>query len=85
MSPFGLGEKEEPETIEINGTHLVCQICSHDKFWRTQAQLNTSLATLFKLDWENISADCLVCDNCGHIHWFLPNPTQTRTKKLNGG
>jgi predicted nucleic-acid-binding Zn-ribbon protein len=80
MSAFGLGKKEEPETVEINGINLVCQVCGHDKFWRTQAQLNTSLATFFKLDWTNISADCLICDNCGYIHWFLPNSAQNRTR-----
>jgi len=72
MGILGFGAKNEPETVEVNGVKLVCQVCRHNKFWRTEGQLNTSLATFFKLDWTNISAVCLVCDNCGYIHWFLP-------------
>jgi hypothetical protein len=72
---MSLLQKEEPETIEINGTRLACQVCSHDKFWRTEGQLNTSVATFFNLDWVNPSAVCYVCDRCGYIHWFLPRET----------
>lgn len=69
---MSLLRKEEPETVEINDVHLVCQVCRHDKFWRTEGQLNTSVATFFNLDWANPSAACFVCDRCGYIHWFLP-------------
>jgi hypothetical protein len=30
------------------------------------------VATFFNFDWANPSAECFVCDGCGHIHWFLP-------------
>jgi predicted nucleic-acid-binding Zn-ribbon protein len=72
MGILGFGAKDEPETVEVNGVQLVCHVCRHNKFWRTEGQLNTSLATFINLDWTNISAVCLVCDNCGYIHWFLP-------------
>lgn len=72
MSPFDISKKEEPETMEINGKEFTCQVCGGDKFWRTEAQLNKSVTTFFKLDWTDISAVCLVCDHCGYIHWFLP-------------
>ena len=66
--------KEEPETFEVQGVQLKCQVCGHRRFWRTEGQLNTSVATFFNLDWTNLTATCFVCDQCGYIHWFLPKP-----------
>ena len=37
--------------------------------------LNTRTATFFDLDWLNRDAVCAVCDNCGHMHWFIPPVT----------
>ncbi len=69
---MGLFGNKEPETVQVAGLHLHCEICKHDRFWKREAQLNTSVATFFNFDWVNPSAACYVCDGCGYIHWFLP-------------
>jgi uncharacterized protein with PIN domain len=68
---MNLFKKKEPETIEVAGKELRCPICSNNLFWTRRAQLNTSVATFFSLDWANRSAHCFVCSNCTHISWFL--------------
>jgi predicted nucleic-acid-binding Zn-ribbon protein len=70
---MGLLGKQEPETAIVDGKPLECLVCRHDRFWNREAQLHTMLATLFGLDWANQSATCVVCANCGYIHWFLPD------------
>ena len=70
---MGWFSKDEAEKHTIKGIELHCEICKHDKFWYRQAQLNTAVATFFKFDWANASADCYVCEKCGYIHWFLPD------------
>ena len=60
------------EPIEIMGRELKCLICGHDRFLQREAQLNTSLATLFNVDFVNPSGQCLICNQCGYIHWFYP-------------
>jgi predicted nucleic-acid-binding Zn-ribbon protein len=73
---FGEGDKKSSQpqiqSYTVGGKALQCQVCSHDKFWQREAQLNTATATFFGFDWANKSAVCYVCDNCGYIHWFLP-------------
>ena len=69
---MGLFGQEQPETVEVAGRALICEICGHDRFWMRKAQLNTAVATFFNLDWANPSALCYVCAGCGYIHWFLP-------------
>ncbi|MCY7293560.1 MAG: hypothetical protein LH615_15390, partial [Ferruginibacter sp.] len=61
----------EPEVVEVRGNKLVCQICSSDKFWNRNAQLNTSVASFFGFDWANKSATCFVCADCTYVYWFL--------------
>lgn len=63
-----------PETLrfEIGGVAVSCTTCAHDRFRQRTAQLNTTFATMFWLDWANRSATCLVCDNGGYILSFLP-------------
>jgi hypothetical protein len=34
--------------------------------------LNTAVASFFNFDWVDPTARCLICANCGYIHWFLP-------------
>lgn len=62
----------EPVSVEIQGQPLKCLVCTHDQFNRREAQLNTSGASFFNLDWLNRSGVCYVCARCGYIHWFLP-------------
>ena len=57
--------------IQVAGIDLRCQICEHDHFFERQGQLNTRALTLFRLDWINPAARCLICANCGYIHWFM--------------
>lgn len=66
-----LFKKSEPQTIEVLGEQLKCPVCRNELFWTRQAQLNTSVATFFNLDWANKSATCFVCSKCTHITWFL--------------
>ena len=66
-----LFKKSEPQPIEVKGHQLKCPICENMTFWMRRAQLNTSIATFFGLDWTNRSATCFVCSDCTHILWFL--------------
>jgi len=65
-------KKPEPKSYEVAGIHLKCLVCGHHEFSKREAQLNTTAATFFNLDWTNPSGVCFVCDKCGYIHWFLP-------------
>ena len=69
---MGIFSKPEPEQVEIAGKTLKCLVCGHDRFNKREAQLNTVGMTFLKLDWANASGLCVVCGNCGFIHWFLP-------------
>jgi len=55
----------EPEAAEVCGKPFHCTACGNDRFRRCKALLNTKLATLFKLDWTDRRADCVVCSRCG--------------------
>jgi hypothetical protein len=68
---MGLFKKKEPVTIEVKGRQLICSHCGNQYFWQRQAQLNTSVASFFNLDWANKSAACCVCSECTQIIWFL--------------
>ena len=69
---MGLFSGPDPISIEVLGKPLRCEICKGDRFWRREAQLNTAVASFFNFDWANASAVCIVCHDCGYIHWFLP-------------
>ncbi|MFZ5865931.1 MAG: hypothetical protein ACOYXY_08640 [Thermodesulfobacteriota bacterium] len=69
---MGRSSKPEAEAAEVAGRALKCLICGHDRFNKREALLNTASMTFFNLDWANASGMCMVCDNCGFIHWFLP-------------
>jgi hypothetical protein len=69
MSLFG---KEEPQHVTIrNGERLACLVCGDERFFLRKGQLNTAVASFFRLDWANPSANCVVCGRCGYVHWFL--------------
>jgi hypothetical protein len=63
---------KKPTAYEVAGKNLKCLVCGHDQFRRREGQLNTQLASFLNLDWTDKSAECVICDHCGHIHWFLP-------------
>ena len=69
---MGMFTKKDPEPAVVEGHTLRCEICTHDRFFEKEGQLNTPVATFFNLDFVNPSARCLVCANCGYVHWFLP-------------
>jgi hypothetical protein len=69
MPMFG---KSEPETVEVQGRPLRCQVCDTNTFWRREAQLHTGVASFFNLEWASPTCVCLVCSSCGYIHWFFP-------------
>ena len=62
----------EAQQVHVLGKPLRCVVCGNDQFYVTRAQLNTALATFFKFDWVNPSADCCICAQCAYIHWFYP-------------
>ena len=66
--------RDELTTVDVLGRSLHCYACGYDRFWQRSAQLNTSLASLFNFDWTDPSATCCICGQCGHIHWFMPQP-----------
>lgn len=63
---------KDPETFEVKGKPFRCQVCNHDLFTKRSAQLNTAALSFLDLDWMNQSATCLVCAECGYVHWFVP-------------
>jgi predicted nucleic-acid-binding Zn-ribbon protein len=69
---MGLFEKEEPETVDVLGHALKCQVCANGTFWQRKAQLHTGVATFFNLEWASPTCFCVICSRCGYIHWFLP-------------
>ena len=62
----------EMETVKVLDNDLNCLVCGHNEFWQREAKLNSTAAELFGLAWANTSAACVVCANCGYIHWFHP-------------
>ena len=55
----------------IKGHQLSCTVCKNDTFWERETLMNTKTLTFFKLDWLNKKALNLICDNCGHVLWFM--------------
>jgi hypothetical protein len=68
---MSLFKKQEPEEVYITDKRLSCHVCSNGRFWRREGQLNTSTASFFGFDWANPSAVCIICSECGYIHWFM--------------
>jgi hypothetical protein len=53
---------------------LRCHVCDGNMFYKREGLINTTWATLFKLDPLNESAHCVVCETCGYAHWFATRP-----------
>lgn len=70
---MGIFSEEKPEVVTVIGKPLKCLVCKHNEFWEREAQLNTAFATFLNMDWADQSATCVVCANCGYVHWFLPD------------
>ena len=69
---MALFRRDKTRTYQVNGIRFKCTVCQHEEFEQRSAQLNTTISTLFGVDWADTEAECLVCDNCDYIHWFLP-------------
>jgi predicted nucleic-acid-binding Zn-ribbon protein len=81
-----LGEKvlsnpQEVSTVDVLGRPLKCQVCGHDQFWRHQVLLNTRTLTFFDMEWMNRDATCVVCEQCGYVHWFVSTNTAEENDK----
>ena len=70
MPIFG---KEEPQVVDVHGRALRCLVCEHDTFFKRQAQLHGRMASLFNVEWTAPTCDCVVCSQCGYVHWFFPD------------
>jgi len=57
---------------QVMGNKLVCPVCGYKQFWTRTTLMNTVGLTLFGMDWANRKAQNYVCDQCGHVLWFLP-------------
>ncbi len=62
---------KEVKQREVKGHKLTCPICKQDQFWTRETLMNTTGMTLFGVEWANKAATNYVCDNCGHVLWFL--------------
>lgn len=49
--------EKEATTVNIKNKQLVCPICANIKFRGRKTQMNTTMATLFNLDWANKNAN----------------------------
>ena len=57
---------------EIQGRKIKCQFCGCTNFTTRKTILDTRGFMLFNMGWANKSADNYICDDCGHIMWFMP-------------
>lgn len=69
---MGVFKKSEAAPVEILGQRMRFEICHHDQFFQREGKIQTTAMTFFELDWLNASANCVVCAQCGYVHWFLP-------------
>lgn len=69
---MGIFGREEPEIVEVLDKPLRCQVCSHDKFFTRKAQLQGQVLAFFNLDWASPTCTCVICSQCGYVHWFVP-------------
>ena len=73
-APVPMGDPDDrPAVAAGSSPSFRCLVCGGSHFDERQALLNTTMASFFNVDWANKSAVCLVCRECGYIHWFLPS------------
>jgi hypothetical protein len=66
-----MARTREVRAYIISGKTLSCPICQHTAFWTRQTLMNTTGMTFFGIEWSNRKATNYVCDNCGHVLWFM--------------
>lgn len=64
--------KTQAATHTVLGAPFKCQVCDHTEFFQREGKIQTTGMTFLDLDWLNKSANCVVCERCGYVHWFLP-------------
>jgi hypothetical protein len=62
---------EDAKQVVVLGKPLACPVCANVRFRTGEAMLNTPVATLLGIDWAKPSATTHVCDECGHVLWFV--------------
>ena len=70
----GFLQANAPGRYEAAGKKIKCSHCGHDFFDEHEALLNTTGATLVRLDWLDTSGTALVCEKCGLVQWFVKRP-----------
>ena len=60
----------EVSRYEFKGYEIVCSVCQHDLFCPKEAELPEAKWELPGLDQDEGSVVYLICNACGHIHWF---------------
>lgn len=73
------------DQFKAGGAQVICPHCKGIFFGQREALLNTTGATLMKLDWLNTSGVALVCENCGLIQWFARRPEMMPVKASGTG
>ena len=63
--------KTKPETVFQGGAPLKCVICTQTAFHRRKTHLATAMSQELNPEWKDLTGYCLICDACGHIHWFV--------------
>ena len=64
--------KEQPQGVEVHDAPLRCVVCRHDTFYRREAQMHSGWATIMNMEWTGPLCECIVCSQCGYVHWFFP-------------
>jgi hypothetical protein len=67
---------KQPTPYSAAGIRIACTHCKNETFYTHEALLNTSGATMMRLDWLDESGTALICANCGLIQWFIEEPEQ---------
>lgn len=71
MGFFGFGKSDSAKSYTAAGKLVTCSHCGGQHFKKREAQLNTALMSAMDLDCFNESAVALVCENRGHLEWFV--------------
>ncbi|MEO7192276.1 MAG: hypothetical protein ABI051_14585 [Vicinamibacterales bacterium] len=70
----GFKEGTAPSAYVVAGRPVQCPHCGEGMFVPGRAMLNSTVRTLFNLDWTDPSATILICAECGRIEWYAQEP-----------
>jgi uncharacterized Zn finger protein (UPF0148 family) len=57
--------------LVVGGRLIRCPICGHDRFSQQRTLLSSRAAAFFNMQWASDSADTRICQQCGHMLWFM--------------